>query len=70
MDDQLLPFFRDWVIDIIDNIIDKPVNPLSDDYKVKLNNQTAVREGLQEYKNLQKQASTLPTCSETTHAQT
>ncbi|CAF3683581.1 unnamed protein product [Rotaria socialis] len=60
MDDQLLPFFRDWVIDIIDNIIDRPVNPLSDDYKAKLNNQTAVREGLQEYKNLQKQASTLP----------
>ncbi|CAF1480526.1 unnamed protein product [Rotaria sp. Silwood1] len=51
MDDQLLPFFRDWVIDIIGEIVSKPINPLTDNYKAKLNAQTAVRTGLQEYSN-------------------
>ena len=32
-------------------IVSKPVNPLTDNYKAKLNAQTTVREGLQEYKN-------------------
>ncbi|CAF2749352.1 unnamed protein product [Rotaria sp. Silwood2] len=73
MDDQLLPFFRDWVIDIIGNIVAKPVNPLTDNYKAKLNVQTAVREGLQEYKNaknVKRQSPVLSTGSETTRTQT
>ncbi|CAF3616472.1 unnamed protein product [Rotaria sordida] len=73
MDDQLLPFFRDWVIDIIGDIISKPVNPLTDNYKTKLNVQTAVREGLQEYKNaknVKRQSPILSTSSGTTRVQT
>ncbi|CAF0865565.1 unnamed protein product [Adineta ricciae] len=56
MDDQLLPFFRDWAIDVIGEIVSKPVNPFTDDYKAKLNVHTAVREGLQEYKNARNMA--------------
>ncbi|CAF1062166.1 unnamed protein product [Rotaria magnacalcarata] len=33
MDDQLLSFFRDWVIDAIAEIASKPGNPLIDSYK-------------------------------------
>ncbi|CAF3366749.1 unnamed protein product [Rotaria sp. Silwood1] len=72
MDDQLLPFFRDWVIDIIGNIVAKPINQLTDNYKAKLNIQTAVREGLQEYKNVKnvkRQSPVLSTGSETTRTQ-
>jgi len=53
MDDQLLPFFRDWAIDIIGEIVSKPVNPLTDNYKAKLNAHAAVRAGLQEYSQSQ-----------------
>ena len=76
MDDQLLPFFRDWAIDVMwavkslgmwpslsflffscsGEIVSKPVNPFTDDYKTKLNVHTAVREGLQEYKNARNMA--------------
>ncbi|CAF2526768.1 unnamed protein product [Rotaria sp. Silwood2] len=66
MDDQLLPFFRDWVIDIIGEIASEPINPLTDNYKAKLNAQAAVRAGLQEYSNgkeFKKQTSTTPTVS-------
>jgi hypothetical protein len=51
MDDQLLPFFRDWAIDIIGEIVAKPINPLTDNYKAKLNAQASVSAGLQEYNN-------------------
>jgi hypothetical protein len=66
MDDQLLPFFRDWAIDIIGEIVSKPVNPLTDNYKAKLNAQASVRAGLQEYNNstnLKKQTSATSTLS-------
>jgi len=62
MDDQLLPFFRDWAIDIIGEIVSKPINPLTDDYKAKFNAQAAVHAGLQEYsqsQNTKTQTSTL-----------
>ncbi|CAF1547785.1 unnamed protein product [Adineta ricciae] len=52
MDDQLLPFFRDWAIDIIGQIVSKPINPSTDNYKEKLNAQTSVRAGLEEYNNM------------------
>ncbi|CAF3358880.1 unnamed protein product [Rotaria sp. Silwood1] len=48
MDDQLLPFFRDWVIDVIGEIASKPGNPLIDSYK----SQTSFRDKLQEYKDI------------------
>jgi hypothetical protein len=48
MDDQLLPFFRDWVIDVIGEIASKPANPLVDSYK----SQTSFRDRLQEYKDI------------------
>jgi hypothetical protein len=54
-------------------IVAKPVNPLTDNYKDKLNAQASVREGLEEYdntKNLKKQSSTasaLSASSETTY---
>ncbi|CAF0984973.1 unnamed protein product [Rotaria sordida] len=66
MDDQLLPFFRDWAIDIIGEIVSKPVNPLTDNYKDKLNAQADVRAGLEEYsksKELNRQTSTTSTSS-------
>jgi hypothetical protein len=50
-------------------IVSKPVNPLTDNYKAKLNVQTSVREGLQEYKNtkdVNRQSSKTSTSSETT----
>jgi len=62
MDDQLLPFFRDWAIDIIGEIVKKPINPLTDNYREKLNAQASVQAGLKEYNsapNLNKQTSTL-----------
>ncbi|CAF0798072.1 unnamed protein product [Adineta steineri] len=68
MDDQLLPFFRDWAIDVIGEIVSKPVNPNTDNYKTKLNVQTSIREGLQEYKNtpdMNKSKTTLSNPSET-----
>jgi len=49
MDDQLLPFFRDWAIDIIGEIVAKPINPLTDNYRAKLNAQASVRAGLDDY---------------------
>ncbi|CAF0730233.1 unnamed protein product [Adineta steineri] len=52
MDDQLLPFFRDWAIDIIGEIVSKPINPLTDNYKAKLNALASVRAGLDEYNNM------------------
>ncbi|CAF2523217.1 unnamed protein product [Rotaria sp. Silwood2] len=48
MDDQLLPFFRDWVIDVIGEIASKPGNPLVDSYK----SETSFRDKLQEYKDI------------------
>jgi len=48
MDDQLLSFFRDWVIDVIGEIASKPGNPLIDSYK----SQTSFRDKLQEYKDI------------------
>jgi len=44
-------------------IVAKPINPLTDNYREKLNAQASVRAGLQEYNNstnLNKQTSTLP----------
>jgi hypothetical protein len=44
-------------------IVAKPINPLTDNYREKLNVQASVRAGLQEYNNstnLNKQTSTLP----------
>ncbi|CAF1014628.1 unnamed protein product [Didymodactylos carnosus] len=46
MDDQLLPFFRDWVID--GEIASKPANPLTDNVKTS-QNQSSFREHLIEY---------------------
>ncbi len=51
-------------------IVSKPVNPLTDNYKTKLNVQNNVREGLQEYKHLNRQSSKTSISSETTRAQT
>ncbi len=54
-------------------IVSKPVNPFTDNYKAKLNVQTSVREGLQEYKNtadVNRQSTTPSTSSETSHAET
>jgi len=48
MDDQLLSFFRDWVIDVIGEIASKPGNPLVDSYK----SHTLFRDKLQEYKDI------------------
>jgi hypothetical protein len=48
MDDQLLSFFNDWVIDVIGEIASKPANPLVDSYK----SQTSFRDKLQEYKDI------------------
>ncbi|CAF4150010.1 unnamed protein product, partial [Adineta steineri] len=49
-------------------IVSKPVNPNTDNYKTKLNVQTSIREGLQEYKNtpdMNKSKTTLSNPSET-----
>jgi len=49
-------------------IVSKPVNPLTDNYRAKLNAQASVRAGLQEYNNstnLKKQTSTLSNPEET-----
>lgn len=54
-------------------IVSKPINPLTDNYREKLNAQAAVRAGLQEYtnnQNLKRQFSTMSTgssSSETTY---
>jgi len=48
MDDQLLPFFRDWVIDVIGEIVSKPGHCLIDNYK----NQLPTREKSQDTKDL------------------
>ncbi|CAF1200450.1 unnamed protein product [Adineta steineri] len=48
MDDQLLPIFRDWVIDVIGEIASKPGNPLVDTLK----SQTSFRDKFQEQKDL------------------
>jgi hypothetical protein len=53
-------------------IVSKPVNPLTDNYKAKVNVQTSVREGLQEYKNLKdikRQSSKTSISSETSRVQ-
>ncbi len=47
-------------------IVSKPINPLTDNYKAKLNAQTSVRAGLEEYNNindLKKQTSITSTVS-------
>jgi hypothetical protein len=51
-------------------IVSKPVNPSTDNYKTKLNVQNTVREGLQEYKNMNRQSSKTAISSETNRAQT
>jgi hypothetical protein len=51
-------------------IASKPVNPQTDNYKAKLNVQNNIREGLQEYKNLQRDSSKTSISSETFRAQT
>ncbi|CAF1297314.1 unnamed protein product [Adineta ricciae] len=48
MDDQLLPLFRDWVIDVIGEIAAKRANPLVDSYK----SQTSFRDKFQEYRDI------------------
>jgi hypothetical protein len=51
-------------------IASKPVNPQMDNYKTKVNVQNNIREGLQEYKNLQRELSKTSISSETIRAQT
>ncbi|CAF0887044.1 unnamed protein product [Didymodactylos carnosus] len=46
MDDQLLSFFRDWVIDAIGDIASKDVNPSTDNVKA---NQSGIREYFTEH---------------------
>lgn len=49
-------------------IVKKPVNPETDDYKVRLEAQTSVAEGLKEYKkspSFNKQSSTTSSTTET-----
>ncbi|CAF0935653.1 unnamed protein product, partial [Didymodactylos carnosus] len=59
MDDQLLPFFRDWVIDVIGEIAEKPVDPVVD--KVKVNrNSDEVSTGNNHYKGLNPITNTVP----------
>ena len=48
-------------------IVSKPVNPLTDNYKTKLNAQASVRAGLDEYDTQTSTASRLSSSSETTH---
>lgn len=70
MDDQLLPLFRDWVIDIIGEIVKQPVNPETDDYRVRAKAQESVAEGLKEYKtaaDLRKQTSTTSSTTSSTN---
>lgn len=54
-------------------IVSKPIHPSADNYKTKLNVQTNVREGLQEYKNtknLSRQSSKSSISTDVTYAQT
>ncbi|UJR29961.1 hypothetical protein I4U23_017508 [Adineta vaga] len=63
MDDQLLPFFRDWAIDIIGEIVSKPINPTTDNYKAKLNAHASVRAGLDEYNTIKDTKKSTPPTS-------
>jgi hypothetical protein len=52
----------DWLFFSSGEIVKKPVNPLTDNYKAKLNAQASVQAGLKEYSNtpnLNKQTSAL-----------
>lgn len=54
-------------------IVSKPIPPSTENYKTKLNVQTNIREGLQEYKNtknLSRQSSKTSISTDTTHVQT
>ncbi len=42
---------KKWKFFFSGEIVSKPVNPLTDNYKTKLNAQASVRAGLEEYSN-------------------